>query len=162
MTSQDIKTPAGRDIVESLAINLKLSEDLLSAIEEECAALRAMDTQGLFRICRHKETLLAKIHYLDDLLLQSWKEQEKTQTHETTSSEDMRLIGQYKQRINTARQEIKTRNMVNKRFTEDTLSCLGEAIALLTRPTQGENTYRIPGRSQNRGRALPNVISCEA
>lgn len=162
MTLQDIPTPAGRDIVDSLALNLRLSEDLLAAIHEESTALRSLDTQGLFRISRTKDTLLAKIHYLDDSLQKTWTKHDPQQTKTTISPEDLRLIDQYKQRINTTRQEIKSRNTVNKRFTEDTLSCLGEAIALLTRPTPENNTYRVPGRSQPRGRTLPSCISCEA
>lgn len=162
MTSQSTHTAAQRDIVESLATSLRLSEDLLAALHEESTALRTQDTQGLFRISRHKETLLTKIHYLDDALKKAWGASGQDHTKINVPPEELRLIGQYQERINATRQEIKTRNTVNKRFTEDTLSCLGEAIALLTRPPQNENTYRIPGRSQTRGRTLPSCISCEA
>ena len=64
-TANDPKAQDGQDIIEGLAVNLKLSQQLLTALHEESVALRAMDTQGLFRLSRQKDTLLAKIHYLD-------------------------------------------------------------------------------------------------
>lgn len=161
-TSLENQTPAAREIVEGLALNLTLSEDLLAALHEEQLALKTMDTQGLFRISRNKETLLAKMHYLDNSLQKTWATQGSDPATTNIPPEELRLIGQYKERINATRQQIKIRNTINKRFTEDTLSCLGDAIALLTRPARDENTYRVPGRSLARARTLPSVISCEA
>ncbi|MBA3014477.1 MAG: flagellar protein FlgN [Proteobacteria bacterium] len=161
-TARIPQTPTGHDFVEELALNLSLSENLLATLNEERLALKAMDTQGLFRLCRHKDTLLAKIHYLDNSLQKAWTTQNSDHAEANIPPEELRLIAQYKERINETRQQIKTSNTVNKRFTEDTLSCLSEAIALLTRPAQPEHTYHIPGRSQARGRTLPSCISCEA
>ena len=160
-TATDPKAQDGQDIIEGLAINLKLSQELLSALHEESSALRAMDTQGLFRLSRQKETLLAKIHYIDDSLRTVTKEQ-KAQSAPSLTSEQSQIIGQYKIKINSIRQEIQARNMINKRFTEDTLGYLSDAIALISRPPEEEHTYHIPGRSLARGRSMPSFISREA
>lgn len=153
-TAQD-----GQDIIEGLAVNLKLSQDLLTALHEESAALRAMDTQGLFRLSRQKDSLLAKIHYLDDSLQTSTTKQHQAPSTASLNPEQARIVGQYKNKINEIRQKIQARNMINKRFTEDTLGYLSDAIALLTRQPEADNTYRIPGRSQARSSCMPSFIS---
>lgn len=159
-TKNTPKTPDGPEMIEGLALNLKLSQELLAALHEESIALRAMDTQGLFRLSRHKDTLLAKIHYLDDSLQCSLPA--KAPATAALTPEQTRLVGQYKQKISGLRQEILARNLINKRFTEDTLGLLHEAITLITRPPEADNTYHIRGRSQARGRTMPNFISREA
>lgn len=151
--------PVEQDILDSLALNLQLCQDLLAALQEENTALRKMDTQGLFRLSRQKDTLLAKIHYLDDSLQKSLAEQGKNPSAAGQSPERTRVIGAYKLKIKTMRQEIQAKNMINKRFTEDTLGYLNDAIALITRPAQAENIYRIPGRFQARRQSTPSFIS---
>lgn len=159
-TANDPKTQDGQDIIEGLAASLRLSEDLLAALHEESVALRAMDTQGLFRLSRQKDTLLAKIHYLDDSLQASLtKQQSTTPSTPSLTPEQSRIIVQYKNKINSMRQEIQARNMINKRFTEDTLGYLRDAIALFTSSPETDHTYRIPGRSQVRGKSTPSYIS---
>lgn len=175
-TTIDLQSTAVQDILEGLAINLKLSEELLAALHEESAALRAMDTPALFRVSRQKDTLLAKINYLDDSLKKSMADKGSDQgaargngaapagskrTEVGQNAEQLRVIGQYKLKINAVRQEIKDRNTINKRFTEDTLGYLSDAINLITRPAQAENTYRYPGRSPARSTNLPSFISRE-
>ena len=164
-TTNTPKAKDGQDIIEGLALNLKLSQELLIALHEESVALRAMDTQGLFRLSRQKDTLLAKIHYLDDslkTLKTALTKEHKTSSTPELTSEQSQVIGHYKDKINSIRQEIQSRNMINKRFTEDTLGYLSDAIALISRPTAADNTYHIQGRSQARGRCLPSFISREA
>jgi flagellar biosynthesis/type III secretory pathway chaperone len=151
--------PAEQDIMEGLAINLTLSRELLSTLQEESIALRAMDTQGLFRLSRQKETLLAKIHYLDASLRPALTAEGNPQTPPLHTPEQRQRIDQYRTKIKALRQEIQTKNIINKRFTEDTLGYLKDAIALITRPAEADHTYRIPGRSQPRGKTLPSFIS---
>ena len=98
--------PAEQDILDGLAVNLKLSQDLLAALQEESTALRGMDTQNLFRISRQKDTLLAKIQYLDNSLRTSLATDNKSAPAPKLTPEQLRTVGQYKTRINTMRQEI--------------------------------------------------------
>lgn len=158
-TATDPKAQDGQAILEGLAVNLKLSQELLAALQEESTTLRTLDTQGLFRLSNQKDTLLAKILYLDDALKTSLTQQDPDTP--ILTSEQFRIAGQYKERINGIRQEIQARNRINKRFTEDTLGYLSDAIALISRAPEEENTYRIPGRSQARGRSMPSYISRE-
>ena len=155
-------SPARQNVIDDLAINFKLSQDLLLALHEESSALRAMDTQGLFRISRHKDTLLTKIQYLDNTVGLALAERGKDEAASVLTPEESRMIGQYKNKINLMRQEIQAKNLINKRFTEDTLGYLRDAIGLFTKPLQDENTYRVPGRTQARGqKTLPSFISRE-
>jgi flagellar biosynthesis/type III secretory pathway chaperone len=151
--------PAEQDVLEGLALGLTLSRELLASLQEESIALRTMDTQGLFRISRQKETLLAKIHYLDDSLRPALTAGGNAQSTPAHTPEQTQLINQYRAKIKATRQEIQARNLINKRFTEDTLGYLSDAIALITRPAEADHTYRIPGRSQPRGKTLPSYIS---
>ena len=160
MTAATPTPHTSQETIEALALNLKLSQELLVALHEEATALRAMDSQGLFRLSSTKGTLLAKLHYLDDAL--KAQAPAKDSSAEGPSPEQAVIIRQYKERISTLRGEIMARNFVNKRFTEDTLGYLHDAISLITRPPEANNTYHIPGRSQARGRSLPNFISREA
>lgn len=152
--------PTSQALIEALALNLRLSQELLVALHEEASSLRAMDSPGLFRLSRQKDTLLAKLHYLDDAM--KAQTSAKDQAPEGISPEQALVIRQYKGKINALRGEILAQNLINKRFTEDTLGYLHDAISLITRPPEFSNTYHIPGRSQARGRSLPNFISREA
>ena len=160
-TTSDPKPQDGQAIIEGLAVNFKLSQELLAALHEESSALRALDTQGLFRLSNKKDTLLAKIHYLDDALKASLTQPEQDSSAPSLTAEQSQIASHYKGKINGIRQEIQARNRINKRFTEDTLGYLHDAIALISRPPEADNTYRIPGRSQARGRSMPNYISRE-
>lgn len=159
-TTTEPKTQSGQEMIQDLAVSLKLCQDLLATLHEESTALRAMDTQGLFRLSRQKDTLLAKIHYLDDSLKNSLPTQSTETSSTSLTPEQADIIAHYKKTISSIRQEVQTKNMINKRFTEDTLSYLRDAIALITRPPEANNTYRIPGRSQARGKSMPSYISC--
>jgi len=159
--TNDSKKHPGQDILDNLEVNLKLSQDLLAALHEESRALRGMDTQGLFRISRQKDTLLAKINYLDDTIKASLTEAGKPPSSASLTPEKAKIISQYQIRINAMRKEIQARNLLNKRATEGTLGYLNDAIALLSRPDVEENTYRVPGRSALRNKNLPSYISRE-
>ena len=160
-TTNNSNIPVEQDILDGLAVNLKLSQDLLTALHEESTALRGMDAQGLFRISRQKDTLLAKIHYLDNSLQASLADESKAPQASSLTPEQLRTISQYKTKINGMRQEILSRNTINKRFTEDTLGYLSDAIAMISSSAQAENIYNIPGRSQARSKNLPSFISRE-
>lgn len=156
MIQSNNPTPtAEQDIIEGLALGLSLSRELLATLQDESVALRTMDTQGLFHLTRQKEALLAKIHYLDDSLRPALSKEGNAKT----PPERAQQISQYRAKIKATHQEIQARNIINKRFTEDTLGYLRDAIALITRPAEADHTYRVPGRSQLRGKSMPSYIS---
>ncbi len=161
ITTNDQPPSVSPEVFDHLASNLKLSEDLLTVLHEESAALKAMDTQSLFSVSRKKDSLLTKIQYLDNALRQAMGNTPE-RAASGMSAEESRIIGQYKSKINLTRQEIQIKNLFNKRFTEDTLGYLSDAIGLFTRPAQEENTYRLPSRPRARKSDLPSFISCKA
>ncbi len=173
------------NIFEGLRINMKLSEDLLSALDEEGAAIRAMDTAALFRLSQRKEELLAKIVYIDNSLTEmvadlagiagnatapaaansSGRPAPLARLGELTgvlSAEQRDFLGSYKKTMRRLRLAIIEKNALNKRFTQDTLDCIGEAIALISRPVPANEKYAVPpGGGRPRDIMQPAFISRE-
>ena len=171
------------DILEGLHVNQKLSESLLELLQEERQAISSMKTQELSRLAGRKENLLAKIHYVDNGLSEIFKKVLAPQGTSKpapgkrgrlgsaaprtpkllellplVSKQQAEVIQQYHANLSEHRKEIHRRNMVNKRFTEDTLLCIGDAIALITRPTGRTPLYGARGKA-GYGSSTPAMIS---
>ena len=171
-----------QDLFEGLRVNMKLCEDILVVIKEEGKALKSMDTQTLFKLSKQKENLLAKTHYLDDSLkgtigeldpdaISSDAKNNATGAVSTArklaelapglSAQDAEMIKKYNKKLTKLRQEIQIRNQINKKFTEDTLLYLNEAISMITQPVQTQKTYGSGGLPPTNMRSLPSMISRE-
>ena len=167
-----------QDLIEGLRVNTKLSQDVLQTLKEENKALRGMETQELFRLAKHKSNLLAKIQYLDKSLkntIQSLLDDETSTSQDQISTDQAVLplsrltpllpkekaatVNQYIRNLHQLRQEIQTQNSINKRFTHDTLSCLDDAISLITKSVADKNNYGIPGLTANHRHNRPSLIS---
>jgi len=171
------------NIFEGLRINMKLSEELSAALDEERAAIRAMDTPALFRLSRRKEQLLAKILYVDESLKEMVDDlsafsgagrPDKGAERQTParrlscltdllSREQREFIETYTTTFKKLRLEIMEKNAVNKRFTKDTLDCISDAIALISRPEPKNEQYAVPPGAAARppAAAQPAFISRE-
>ncbi len=172
-----------QDLFDGLRLNLKLSEDICQVLEDEGEALKKMDTQALFRLSKQKTNLLAKIQYLDNSIQKTILEvqgektvHQKPQFDQTQSNTAKKLqglanflpedkqetINTYQKKLAKLRLAIQSKNMVNKRFTEDTLEYLGGAISLLTNtPVQEKGTYGASGMPPSVKKTLPSVFSKE-
>jgi flagellar biosynthesis/type III secretory pathway chaperone len=162
------------DLSEDLRVNMKLSQEIVDILQEENKALRVMATQDLLRISKQKENLLTKVHYLDRNLQEAThKIQEDNPEHSPQKSaplseviaqlpaEQADIIRQYCHNIKQLRLEIQTQNLINKRFTHDTLTCLNEAISLITRPATQGGSYGAIQRGKGYTASQPNLISKE-
>jgi len=172
-----------QDVLENLSLNVKLSQDLLALLDNENTALRAMDTKELHKISKQKSTLIAKIQFLDDSLKNHITDDKYAPLQETpvadssqpTFSETSSIPGlidllppdrkeaakQCKEKLSKTRHDILFKNYINKKFTQDTLGHLSDAIALFTQPVVKQNTYNAPGnRAKNRS-SLPQLLSRE-
>jgi len=181
MQTQETDTLA-HDLFKGLEINMKLSQDILDVIDKEGEALKKMDTQSLYRLTNQKEHLLAKIQYLDkslhgivdELTGDSIKEPEVqygssqiplsgrlSALDKTLDSDKIEQIARYKKKVNTLREKIQKRSFINKRFTEDTLGYINDAISLITETAVGNKTYGARGKTYAQGQVNPTVISKE-
>ncbi len=151
------------DLIEDLRVNLKLSEEILSALSEENKALRGMATQDLFRLSKLKTNLLAKVNYLDQALKDRGLSTANplSMLSNNLPEEQAAIIKQYCHGIKQLRQDIQTQNLINKRFTHDTLACLNEAISLITRPEPTGLSYGTIRRSKQYNTNQPSLISKE-
>ncbi len=158
-------------LVEGLRTNARFSEELKNLLGDENKALKVMATQELFRISREKDGLLTKIQYVDDILKGVIEEALSVEEDEMTAptlaailpllaESERQIVGQYRQNLRELRQEIRTQTLINQRATLDTLSCLNEAVNLLTGPgAQAPVTYGAAGcRPRN---VHPSLISRE-
>lgn len=172
-----------QELFDGFHSNLKLSQDILKVLEAENEALKRMDTVSLLRLSKEKSTLLAKTHYLDDALKKSVCDLVKKTAMKTAPpphtaaalaagkinaltsilpADKAEVVTRYKAKLNALRLKIQERNFINKRFIEDTMGYLGDAISLLTGPTHTPNkTYGYKGLPPVRGRSVPSVISRE-
>jgi len=167
------KTPF-EDLVEDLGVNMKLSQEIVDILQEENKALRVMATQDLLRISKQKENLLIKVHYLDQNLQETSNELQSSGTGQSPQtpaslakviahlpSEQASVIKQYCRSIKELRLEIQTQNLINKRFTHDTLTCLNEAISLITKPAPQGGAYGTIHRGKQYNANQPSLISKE-
>ncbi len=172
----DTQTPI-KDLIENLRVNMKLSQEIVDTLKEENKALRCMATQDLFRLSKQKGNLLAKVHYLDKALqnmiselqgISSSQDQHDRPTMVTLSNftinlpkEQAAVINEYCHKIKQLRQDIQAQNLMNKRFTHDTLACLSDAITLITKPAANANTYGATRHCRQYNTNQPSLISKE-
>ncbi len=168
----NLKPEIVEKLVEGLRTNARFSEELKNLLRDENKALKEMAAQELFRISREKNSLLTKIQYVDDILKGVIEEavaaEEDDQPAALTlaailpllAESERQIVEQYRQNLREVRQEIKTQTLINRRATLDTLSCLNEAVNLLTGPgAQVSATYGAAGF--RRRSVQPSLISRE-
>jgi len=170
-----IKTMPVDDLVEDLRVNMRLSQEILDILREENKALRGMATQELFRLSKQKAALLAKVNYLDDSLRDSidkLRNDDAAPTNRDTPlylsrlsadlpEEQASIVKQYCRGIKRLRLEIQSQNLINRRFTHDTLACLNEAISLISQPEPKWGSYGGIEHGGRRSISLPSLISKE-
>lgn len=167
----NLKPEMVEKLIEGLRTNARFSEELKNLLGDENKALKVMAAQDLFRISREKEGLLTKIQYVDDILRGVIEEALSVEENEMTAptlaailpllaESERQVVGQYRHNLRELRQDIRTQTLINQRATMDTLSCLNEAVSLLTGPgAQAPVTYGAGGcRPRN---VRPSLISRE-
>ncbi|HFQ80794.1 MAG TPA: hypothetical protein ENK33_05400 [Desulfobacterales bacterium] len=158
-------------LIEGLRTNARFSEELNSLLRDENKALKAMAAQELFRLSKEKESLLTRIQYVDDILKGVIEEAVAAEDDKPPVStlaailplladSECRIVEQYRQNLRELRLEIQTQTLINRRATMDTLSCLNEAVSLLTGPeASAPATYGAAGF--RRSSVQPSLISRE-
>jgi flagellar biosynthesis/type III secretory pathway chaperone len=157
-----------QEFFQDLQVSQNLAEELLSLLSEENAALQKMDVRTLTRTTKQKETLLVKIHYLDNRLsgavrqgVPAKKGGKLADLIPLLPQDQAALLLQYSKNLSKLRQNIQTKNLVNKSFTNDTMRFLNDAISLFTaQPQQKNQLYGNKGMARYPSKN-PSIISRE-
>lgn len=154
---------------ETLEQEVLLSQDMLTILQAEQKALVAMDMQALINLSAKKENRLSRIQALDSLLAELTQELRPAPSDKTAklatlipllNPEQGGKLAQYRKKLTALREEILSRNQINRHFAADVKQYLNDAISLITsgiadRPLYGLGLSRKPSLSQ------PSLISRE-
>ena len=157
--------PLTATMLDNLEKQMQLCKGFLCLLQEEHKALVAMDVDGLMRFSRKKEELLQHIHQLDDSIRDTTMEIARDRNSDSkTLTEIIPLLSGrtaetfdiFRKKLGAVREEILMRNLINKRFTEDTLNFLNDAISLITSGHHKHSVYagHGPAPSKNRTAAM--------
>lgn len=153
---------------EALEQEVILSQDMLAILQAEQKALVAMDMQSLIHLSGKKENRLSRIQALDSLLADLAAEI-RPETHDKTARfsalipllnpEEGTKLGQYRKKLTGLREDILSRNQINRHFAEDVKTYLNDAISLITSGIADRPMYGITGRSRKPSLNQPSLIS---
>jgi len=155
---------------ETLEQEILLSQDMLAILSEEQKALVAMDMQALIRLSGKKENRLSRIQALDSLLADLAAEL-RPETHAKTarlaalipllSPQEGKKVSQYRKKLTGLREDILSRNQINRHFAEDVKTYLNDAITLITSGIADRPMYGLTGLSKKPSLNPPSLISRE-
>lgn len=146
-------------LFELLDHEVKLYGELLQILHEEQRVLVEMDIETLISLSKKKENQLLKIRLLDESLQEMMKSlsgytQAKTMGLSALAAfstpADAVRINNCLNLLSKTRDSILELNVLNKRFIEDTLGYLNDAIFLLTGAAMTQSVYGARGLPQQR------------
>ena len=153
---------------ETLEQEVLLSQDMLSILHEEQKALVSMDMQSLIRLSAKKENRLSRIQALDSLLAELAAEL-RPETHDKTARlaaltpllgpKEAEKLSQYRKTLTGLREDILSRNQVNRHFAADVKQYLNDAISLITSGIADRPMYGLTGLSKKPSMNQPSLIS---
>lgn len=153
---------------ETLEQEVLLSQDMLAILSEEQKALVAMDMQALIRLSAKKENRLSRIQALDSLLVNLAAELRPEASDKPARlaalipllpQEEGEKLGQYRKKLTGLREEILSRNQINRHFATDVKAYLNDAISLITSGIADRPMYGLTGRSKHASLNQPSLIS---
>ncbi len=160
-------------IFDILKRQITISTNFLTLLEAEKNALVNMDMSSLISLTRLKERELAKMAQLDHSL-----QEVAVQVVATVSGRNNKVIKLVelvpfmsreqaltmkglRDQLAGLREKITDNNLINKRFTSDTLGYINDAISLICNEITSEPTYNIPGRQLSGNSPAPALLSRE-
>ncbi|MGV1100154.1 flagellar export chaperone FlgN [Thiovibrio sp. JS02] len=126
---------------EILKEEIFLSEEMLRILSQEKEALVKMEMQTLLSLSGKKAALVSRLQALDAGLQESARAFTGASGDTVIrlrslgsrlDAEEARSLEQYRLRLVELREEILARNIVNKRFSEETRRFLNDAISTIT------------------------------
>jgi len=155
---------------ETLEQEIMLSQDMLAILNEEQKALVAMDMQALIHLSAKKENRLSRIQALDALLTDMaamLRPEAPVKTARLTAiipllpKEEGEKLGQYQKKLTGLREEILSRNQINRHFAMDVKKYLNDAISLITSGIADRPMYGLNGLSRKPSLNQPSLLSRE-
>ena len=155
---------------ETLEQEILLSQDMLAILREEQNGLVSMDIQALLRLSSKKENRLSRIQALDSLLAEmtgalcpqtGGKGTRLAALIPLLNPEEGEKIGRYRKKLRELREEILSRNRINKHFAADVKQYLHDAISLITSGIADRPMYGLNGLSRKPSLNQPSLLSRE-
>jgi Mg2+ and Co2+ transporter CorA len=158
------------ELFELLYKEVDLSQEMLALLDQEKTALVAMDMTTLVELSRQKLKQLDRIRALDESLQKTSRQItdstastiKLSSLNEHASETERPRLESLRQQLLALREQILSKNIVNKRFAEDTRHYLNDAISLITTATAGQHPSY--GKAKQGGKSYanqPTMISCE-
>lgn len=155
---------------EALEQEVLLSQDMLAILQAEQNALVAMDIQALVHLSGKKENRLSRIQALDCQIADLTKELHPEASGKAAglaallpllNPEDGEKLTQYRKKLTGLREEILSRNQINRHFAADVKAYLNDAISLITGGIAERPMYGISTHGRNSSLNQPSLISRE-
>ena len=155
---------------ETLEQEVLLSQDMLTILQAEQKALVAMDMQTLIDLSGKKENRLSRIQALDSLLAELTKELRPEPSGKTArlatlipllTPEQRGKLAQYRKKLTGLREDILSRNQINRHFAADVKQYLNDAISLITSGIADRPMYGLTGLGRKPSLSQPSLISRE-
>lgn len=156
-------------IFEILEQELQLSQEMLDLLDEEKIAMTKMDLKSLIALSKKKENQLVRIQQLDESLQEAARQIADAPNTKVVklsalitlaSGVETTMLKRYRDKLTYMREEIISRNVLNRRFAQDVQGYLNDAISMITRsvvknPMYGTKGARKPSANE------PSLISKE-
>lgn len=155
---------------ETLEEEILLAQDMLAILSEEQKALVHMDIQALLRLSGKKENRLSRIQALDSLLTEMAGELCPESPGKTARlaalipllpPEEGEKLGRSRNRLAGLREEILSRNRINRHFAADVKKYLNDAITLITSGIADRPLYGLTGLNRKPSLNPPSLLSRE-
>ncbi|OGQ98614.1 MAG: hypothetical protein A2505_07375 [Deltaproteobacteria bacterium RIFOXYD12_FULL_55_16] len=156
--------------MEALEQEVVLSQDMLAILQTEQKALLNMDMQALILLSDKKENRLSRIQALDSQIAELTREALPEAAGKTTrftalipllKPEEGEKLARYRKRLAWLREEILSRNQINRHFAADVKTYLNDAISLITSGIAERPLYGGSGFSRKPSLNQPSFISRE-
>ncbi len=160
---------AHETIVTVLEKEIVLGRQIVHLLDQEREAIVKMDVAALIGFSNAKDELFGSLQEWDDKLRQVLEELSPKGADKTAAlaTLDALFQGDAEQQFQAMqrewrdlREKIVTNNLVNHQFIQETLSFLGDSVALFAGREQRQGVYGLVGRSKNIVNS-PCVISRE-
>ncbi len=153
----NIKPGATASLFRSLEKEISLCEELVAVLESEKAALIAMEMQELIRLSDLKQSLTERISQQDECLRELIMELieapgsrvvKLSAIEPAIGDEDAVILSKYREKLASLRFQIEDKNLVNRRFAEETLEYIGDAISMITGAIAEHTSYESRGNTR--------------
>ncbi|MBU0479528.1 MAG: flagellar protein FlgN [Proteobacteria bacterium] len=153
----------------SLEKEIALCEELVTVLDIEKAALIAMNMQELIRLSGLKQNLAERISRQDEYLRETivrlvedsdGRVYKLSALEPVIADDEAASLRRYREKLSSLRFKIEDRNLVNRRFAEETMKYIGDAISMITGAIAEHTAYQSRG-NHSPSTPRPALISRE-